>query len=76
MPTDGIPRLLEDHVVNITRLATRGKPYRIQSLLDEVEKDYARSMNKLIFDEHLKDPAQQELVDSLDLPNNETHETP
>ena len=37
----------------------------------QVQSLYARTMNKIVFDEHLADPAQADLRASLDLPERE-----
>jgi dynein heavy chain len=72
MPTDEIAPLDTEQVNRILQLALNTKKLKqnaldTTSLLNEVNIDYARTMNKIIFDVNLKDPAQAPLRQSLKL---------
>eukprot|EP00163_Fabomonas_tropica_P031149 TRINITY_DN730_c1_g1_i7.p1 TRINITY_DN730_c1_g1~~TRINITY_DN730_c1_g1_i7.p1 ORF type:complete len:4213 (+),score=1156.03 TRINITY_DN730_c1_g1_i7:1002-12641(+) len=73
MPTDEIPPLdstqikrIMSSALNVKRL--KGKRLDTSMLVKEINKDYARTMNKIIFDMNYKDPNQADLFDSLALP--------
>lgn len=73
MPTDEIAPLDTEQVNRILLLAlntTKLKQNALDttSLLNEVNIDYARTMNKIIFDVNLKDPNQVMLRDMLQMP--------
>lgn len=53
-----------------------GRPHTVSigTGLSQIQQLYARNENKIIFDQHLADPSQQALVESLGLPEEE--ETP
>jgi dynein heavy chain len=79
MLTDGIPTLPSAHIDSMlarsvpSKAAARSSQLRV---LEEVQAAYSRSMNKIVFDEHLADPAQADLRDSLDLPPPPVAEVP
>jgi len=72
MPTDEISPLETEQVNRILLLALNTKKLRqsaldTSSLLKEVNIDYARSMNKIIFDKNLNDPEEGQLRNQLNL---------
>eukprot|EP00736_Rhodelphis_marinus_P006943 Rmarinus@m.24609 len=73
MPTDEISGLGQEQVQRILASAMNTEALTDRSidtsaLINEINIDYARTMNKIIFDHNLKDPAQRELFESLELP--------
>ena len=86
MPVDEIPPLSQQSVSNIITFATnyrKGgsdksnpaqkasfKKIAHSSIMKEVNRDFARAMNRLVFDMHLKDPEQAGLIEALRLPAN------
>lgn len=72
MPTDEISQLDTEQVNRILLLAVNTKKLKANaldatSLLNEVNIDYARTMNKIIFDVNLKDPSNASLRTQLRL---------
>lgn len=72
MPTDEVLPLDSEQVNRILLLALNTKKLRqnaldTTSLLNEVNIDYGRTMNKIIFDVNLKDPSQSNLRQQLQL---------
>jgi dynein heavy chain len=80
MPSDELSPLDTEQVNRILLLALNTKKLKqnaldTTSLLNEINIDYQRTMNKIIFDVNLKDPNQQALKELLRLPD-EPEEAP
>lgn len=76
MPTDGVQPLDSEQVNRILLLALNTKKLKqnaldTTSLLNEVNIDYGRTMNKIIFDVNLKDPNQAALRQQLQIATEE-----
>lgn len=73
MPTDEVPPLPEEKIdrilfgaLNVQRVVARNPD--TGPLLHEITTDYARTLNKIVFDINLRDPRQQEVFAHLELP--------
>eukprot|EP00762_Andalucia_godoyi_P002130 ANDGO_02526.mRNA.1 Dynein-1-beta heavy chain len=78
MPTDDIPPMPERQIASVLRLSfntqrlVAAQPrLNIQELVDESSVEYCRAMNRIVFEESIHDPAQQDLFASLQLPEKE-----
>lgn len=78
MPTHQIPEIDNEQVNRMLSLTQNTKALRGKSssdtttLLSEVNFDFAKSMNKIIFDRHMKDKNSELITSSLTLPPDET----
>ena len=74
MPTHQIPEIDNDQINRILSLTQNTKALRGKSssdtttLLSEVNFDFAKSLNKIIFDKHMKDKNSELISSSLKLP--------
>ena len=81
MPIDEIPPLSNQSRENICQLALNTKKLRdsrlsIEERLGEIALDYARTMNKIVFNLNLQDESQRELFSFLNLPEKKETEIP
>jgi len=70
MPTDEMQPLDEEQVARIVNSAMNTEALLVadldtEQLVGEVDTDYIKVMNEIIFNENLKDPSQQELCHQL-----------
>lgn len=74
MPTDEIPELSNEQVAKIITQALTARSFKGKSQLDtqplitEVNSDFAKTMNKIIFDKHMKGKGKELIGGSLILP--------
>jgi len=83
MPTDDLPELDPEQQNRIKSMAESCRYLKTKTNLDfstimtEVQKDYQRTMNKIIFDNFYKDPKGMELIPiDLTLPQDELEKPP
>jgi len=78
MPTHHIPEIDNEQVNRVLSLTQNTKALRGKSssdtttLLSEVNFDFAKSMNKIIFDKHMKEKGSEIITSSLTLPPENT----
>lgn len=71
MPTDEIPNLDYQQVRRLMTMATSmlsSKQIENSELLQEVNLDFARTMNKIIFDKHMNKSGGDLIIKQLELP--------
>ena len=74
MPTQEIPELDQYQVSRICSLALYSRAFKNKAALDtssliaEVNRDFARTMNKIIFDKHIKSKGRELIAGNLSLP--------
>jgi len=74
MPTDEIPELSNEQIAKVITQALTARAFKGKSQLDtqplitEVNADFAKTMNKIIFDKHMKGKGKELIGGSLALP--------
>jgi len=73
MPTEEIPSLDSEQISRLMAMATSGKiSSKVHSenneLLQEINLDFARTMNKIIFDKHINLSGKELITKSLQMP--------
>ncbi len=82
MPVKDLSEITPEQEMRIEKLATdtrtlRDLKFDLRSLREEAEKNYARTMNKIIFDKYMMDHSKDLLPQRLELPADaQTQETP
>ena len=81
MPTDGVAQLDSEQINRIVSralntLSLKRNEFDTNQLLSEVNTDYARTMNKIVFDANMRDPSNSALAATLNLPPSVTEPVP
>ena len=74
MPSDEIPELEQDQVMTIVELSLNSRAFKgrptpdTTNLITEVNQDFAKTMNKIIFNKHMKGKGKELIAGNLTLP--------